>query len=85
MPHSNCSVCRPPTTSFSAPIGAVKTLARVLQLSVEDLQAIAKNAEQRYRPIPIPKEGGEIRLCQDALGELKSIQHRIPGPYSGAG
>ncbi len=78
MPHFNCSDCRPPTTSFSAkPIGAVRTLARILQLSVEDLQAIAKNAEQRYRPIPIPKEGGEIRLCQDALGELKSIQHRI--------
>jgi hypothetical protein len=78
VPHSNCSDCRPPTTSFSAkPIGTVKTLARILQLSVEELQAITQSAEQRYRPITIRKEGGGVRPCHDALGVLKSIQHRI--------
>lgn len=78
MPHSNCSDCRPPKTSFSAkPIGTIRTLARILQLPVEELQSIAKNAEQRYRPISVPKEGGGVRPCHDALGVLKSIQHRI--------
>ena len=50
MPHSNCSVCQPPTTSFSdRPIGTLETLARMLQHPVAELQHIAATADKRYR------------------------------------
>ena len=78
MPHSNCSVCLPPTTSFSAkPIGTLDALARMLQHSVQELQYIATTADQRYRVIRIPKDGGGFRECFDALGPLKSIHGRL--------
>lgn len=78
MPRSNCSVCRPPTTSFSSnPIGTVEALARILKHSLEELQSIANTANQRYRVIQRPKDGGGVRICYDALGVLKSIHARI--------
>src|ERR1051326_951295 len=78
VPHSNCSVCLPPTTSFSAkPIGTLDALARMLQHSVQELQYIATTADQRYRVIRIPKDGGGFRECFDALGPLKSIYGRL--------
>lgn len=79
MPHSNCSVCRPPTTSFSShPIGTVATLAEMLRHPLAELQHIASTADQRYRigKVKIKKDGTR-RICFDALGVLKSIQARI--------
>jgi Reverse transcriptase (RNA-dependent DNA polymerase) len=76
--HSNCSVCLPPTTSFSAtPIGTLDALARMLKHSVEELQDIATTADQRYRVVRVPKDGGGFRECFDALGLLKSIHGRL--------
>ena len=79
MPHSNCSVCQPPTTSFrSSPIGTLQALSRILKQSIPDLQQIALTANQRYRiGKRIRKKDGTIRICWDALGELKSIHARI--------
>lgn len=79
MPHSNCSVCRPPTTFFSIrPIGTLDALARILKHSIPDLQQIALTADQRYRiGKQIRKKDGTLRTCYDALGLLKSIQARI--------
>ena len=78
MPHSNCFVCLPPTTSFSAtPIGTLDALARMLKHSVEELQDIARTADQRYRVVRVPKDGGGFRECFDALGLLKSIHGRL--------
>ena len=73
MPHSNCSDCRPPTTSFSSkPIGTVESLARMLQHSVERLHYIANMVDQLYRPVPKRKEGGGVRMCHDALSRNES-------------
>ena len=78
MQHSNCSVCLPPTTCFSShPIGTLKALAGMLKHSVEDLLKIANTADQRYRVILRPKDGGGVRTCYDALGLLKSIHARV--------
>jgi len=79
VPHSNCSVCRPPTTSFSQrPIGTVGALARMLQHPVDELERIAATADQRYRIGKRElKRDGTWRICYDALGVLKSIQARI--------
>ncbi|HWC98450.1 MAG TPA: reverse transcriptase family protein [Candidatus Sulfopaludibacter sp.] len=49
----------------------------MLKHSVEDLQAIAQTADQRYRVILRPKDGGGVRTCYDALGLLKSIHARV--------
>src|SRR6266436_6353822 len=79
VPHSNCSVCQPPTTTFSTrPIGPLTALARMLQQPISDLQHIANTANQRYRiGKQERKRDGTLRTCYDALGELKSIQARI--------
>jgi hypothetical protein len=77
--HSNCSVCQPPTTSFSErPIGTIAALARMLKHPVEELRSIAVTADQRYRIGKRKrKKDGTFRICYDALGVLKSIQARI--------
>ena len=49
----------------------------MLQHSVEEVQIIAQTADQRYRVIRRPKEGGGVRTCYDALGLLKSIHARV--------
>src|ERR1017187_2128892 len=79
VPHSNCSVCQPPTTSFSShPIGTLDTLASRLKHSVPELEDIAATADQRYRiGKRARKKDGTFRICYDALGELKSIHGRI--------
>ena len=79
MPHSNCSACLPPTTSFSSrPIGTLETLACMLKHPVAQLDYIAATADQRYRiGKQERKKDGSVRTCYDALGDLKSIQARI--------
>jgi len=79
MPHSNCSVCQPPATSFSSrPIGSIATLARMLKTSVADLVRISAEADQLYRIGKQElKKDGTIRICFDALFPLKTIQARI--------
>jgi hypothetical protein len=79
VPHSNCSVCQPPTSSFSdRPIGTVETLARMLKHPVAELNEIATSADGRYRVgARKPKKDGTWRICWDAVGPLKSIQARI--------
>lgn len=79
MPHSNCSVCQPPTTSFSIhPIGTITTLARMLKYPIPELQNIAATADDRYRIGKKElKNDGTFRICYDALGDLKSVQARI--------
>lgn len=79
MQHSNCLVCRPPTTSFSErPIGTVATLAKMLRLPLAELESLAATANKRYRiGKQITKPNGDIRTCYDALGVLKSTQARI--------
>ncbi len=79
MPHLNCSACQPPTTFFSArPIGTLATLARILKHSIPELQHIAATADRRYKIGKFErKPDGTVRICYDALGELKSIQARI--------
>ena len=79
MPHSNCSVCQPPTSSFSKrPIGTVEKLAGMLHHSVAELEEIAATADDRYRVGNRQlKNDGTWRICYDALGSLKSIQARI--------
>ena len=79
MPHSNCSVCQPPTSSFSTrPIGTVEKLAGMLKHSVAELEEIAITADDRYRVGNRQlKKDGTWRICYDALGVLKSIQARI--------
>lgn len=79
MPHSNCSVCQPPASSFSQrPIGTVEKLAKMLHHSVGELEEIAATADQRYRIGKRElKKDGTWRVCYDALGLLKSIQARI--------
>ena len=79
MPHSNCSVCRPPTTSFSQhPIGTVAALARILRHPLHELEHIVATADHRYRIGKRElKKDGTWRICYDALGVLKSIQARI--------
>ena len=79
MPHSNCSVCQPPTTSFSShPIRSLDTLARMLKHSIPELENIAATADQRYRIGKRQlKKDGTFRDCYDALGDLKSIHARI--------
>ena len=79
MPHSNCSVCQPPTTSFSKhPIGSLATLAQMLQLTTSDLARITADADRLYRIRKRErKKDGSIRLCFDALPPLKAVQARI--------
>jgi hypothetical protein len=79
VPHLNCSVCQPPTTSFSScPIGTLAALARMLKYPILELQHIASTANQRYRIGKQElKKDGTLRICYDALGPLKSIQARI--------
>src|SRR5205809_788980 len=79
VPHLNCSVCQPPTTSFSTrPIGTREALARMLQHSVTELQQISVTADKRYRIGKQElKKDGTLRICYDAIGQLKSIQARI--------
>ena len=79
MPHSNCSDCRPPATSFSErPIGSLATLAKMLKLTTAELARIAVNADRLYRVGKRErKKDGTIRLCFDALDPLKSVQARI--------
>src|ERR1035437_3164276 len=76
VPHSNCSVCQPPTTSFSShPIGTLDTLASMLKHSVPELEDIAATADQRYRiGKRARKKDGTFRICYDALGE-RSEEH----------
>lgn len=79
MLHSNCSICRPPDTSFrTRPIGSLDTLARMLQLSVAELEDICRNADRLYRIGKRErKDDGTVRVCYDALPALKSVQARI--------
>jgi hypothetical protein len=79
VPHSNCSVYQPPTSSFSErPIGTLETLARMLKHPVAELTEIATSANGRYRiGARQPKKDGTWRICWDAIGPLKSIQARI--------
>ncbi len=79
MPHSNCSVCQPPATSFSKrPIGSLATLAQMLQLTTSELARITADADRLYRIGKRElKKDGTIRLCFDALDPLKSVQARI--------
>jgi hypothetical protein len=79
VPHSNCSVCQPPTSSFSRrPIGTLEALAGMLKHSVAELDEIAATAEDRYRIGNRQlKKDGTWRICYDALGPLKSIHARI--------
>ncbi len=79
MPHSNCSVCQPPTSCFSRrPIGTVAALAGILHHPVAELDEIAATADDRYRiGSQQLKTDGTWRICYDALGLLKSIQARI--------
>jgi hypothetical protein len=79
VPHLNCSVCQPPTTSFrTRPIGTIATLAIMLKLTVSELEELASSASQRYRIAKrIKKPDGSIRVCFDALGSLKDAQGRI--------
>jgi hypothetical protein len=79
VPHSNCSVCQPPTTSFSQhPIGTIAALARMLKHPPDELEHIAATADHRYRIGKRElKKDGTWRICYDALGVLKSIQARI--------
>lgn len=79
MPHLNCSVCLPPTTSFrSHPIGTLGTLSRMLKYPVAEFQHVASTASQRYKiGKQERKPDGTMRVCYDALGDLKSMQARI--------
>ncbi len=79
MPHSNCSVCRPPVTFFSArPIVDLGTLARMLRVAPAELARVSGNADNLYRiGRQEKKKDGTIRLCYDALDPLKSMQARI--------
>jgi len=79
VPHSNCSVCQPPTTSFSdRPIGTIAALSRMLKHPIQELEQIAATADQRYRIGRRElKKDGTWRICYDALGVLKGIQARI--------
>ncbi len=69
MPHSNCSVCLPSTTSFSSrPIGTLETLARMLKHPVAQLEYIATTADQRYRIGKQERKKDEsVRTCSNGI------------------
>jgi hypothetical protein len=79
VPHSNCSVCRPPATSFSKrPIASLDTLAKILRVSRTELARVSQAADHLYRIGKRErKKDGTFRRCFDALGQLKTIQARI--------
>jgi hypothetical protein len=65
-----------PTYPFP-PIGSGRTLARILQCSVEDLARIEESADRRYRVKKKLKTDGTARIYYDARSPLKAMQARI--------
>jgi hypothetical protein len=59
------------------PIGSRRTLARILQCSVECLTLVEESADRRYRLKKEPKKDGTTRICYDAKSPLKAMQARI--------
>jgi hypothetical protein len=57
-----------------APISSRRTLARMLQCSVEELDRVESIADDLYREVRPPKKDGTYRLCYDAKPPLKGMQ-----------
>jgi len=59
------------------PIGTLFSLARMLKTAPDQLLALAETATTMYRPVPMRKKDGSVRLTFDAFPPLKSAQARI--------
>lgn len=68
----------PPPRYPNRPVGHLSALAAALQISLDELQRVAKIADGQYRLAkPIVKADGSIRQPFDALPALKKVQRRI--------
>jgi hypothetical protein len=68
--------CDRPVYPF-APISNRKTLARMLQCSVEELGRVESMADDLYREVRALRKDGRPRICYDAKRPLKGMQGRI--------
>lgn len=59
------------------PIVDPERLARLLNIPLPRLQAIAEAASESYRPVPQVKKDGSLRMTYDAYPDLKRVQHQI--------
>jgi hypothetical protein len=59
------------------PIQDHDTLAEVLELSRQQLERLAQNADRMYRPVPQKKKDGSARLTWDAFRQLKAVHQLI--------
>src|ERR1700733_15551118 len=59
------------------PFGTRETLAKMLALSIDQLDQLEQNSDSLYDVVEKRKKSGEPRICYDARPTLKKVQGRI--------
>ncbi|WP_051249763.1 reverse transcriptase family protein [Maridesulfovibrio zosterae] len=66
--HNNCSIVG---------LKSLKSLARILELSLQDLLEFSQNIKNYYKKKEITKKNGDIRHLSVPVGKLRKIQAKI--------